>query len=190
VDSGFKDPYNPKSRIFNRSLGGGALLDRGIYPLSFIVDLFGIPNTITAKSVFTDTGVDAHTTTLLEYPNAHATAVASINVITPQDVFVGGTEALVRLPHEWWATTPVAAPTHPGSDMRQALARLEFFAQGREPETWEFPTRARGYEYELAEAARCISEGRTESPTLPLSQSVAIMQIMDEIRRQCGIAFD
>ncbi|MDR1711469.1 MAG: Gfo/Idh/MocA family oxidoreductase [Propionibacteriaceae bacterium] len=173
VDSGYRDPYDPASRIFSRSLGGGALLDRGIYPVSFIVDLFGMPSSITARSIFTDTGVDAHTTALLSYPNAHATAVASINVITPQDVYIGGTDMLVRLAHEWWAPT-----------------RLEFQREGRERDVWEHPTRARGYEYELAEVARCVAEGRTESPTLPVSQSVGIMEILDEIRGQCGITFD
>jgi predicted dehydrogenase len=174
ADMGGRDPYNPDGRMYSPYLGGGALLDRGIYPISWLVDLLGLPGDIHAVAQMTDTGVDGHTAMTLGWParETTATAQASILTITPHLGWLAGTRALVRVPNFWEPT------------------RLEFvFPDGR-VDTWQWEgVRARGWEYMLAAVARSVADGATVNPLMPPEQSVAIMGLLDAVRSQIGLVW-
>jgi predicted dehydrogenase len=174
VDFGYRNEYDPSTRFYNPTVGGGSLLDRGIYSVSWAVNLLGLPEAVSARATLAPSGVDAQVSAILDYPAKQAQALveAAVNVTTPQDAWVSGTKGSVRLLSPFWSPT-----------------QLEIRLPDREPEIWSRPCLARGYEYEIAEVARCISAGQTESAVMPIAETVAIMGVLDEIRAQCGITF-
>ncbi|MDR0592469.1 MAG: Gfo/Idh/MocA family oxidoreductase [Bifidobacteriaceae bacterium] len=170
-DFGFASAYDPTSRFFDPAVGGGALLDRGVYPLYLAADLLGLPERVTASATLAPSGADSQVSAILDYPNGQALIESSMIVTTPQEAWVAGTEAMVRLAGAYWRPTT-----------------LELRSGGK-VEMWSRETLAAGYEYELAEVARRVSDAATESPLMPVSQSVGLMGVLDQIRAQIGVKF-
>lgn len=170
ADFGFRSGINPQGRLFNPELGGGALLDVGIYPISYASMIFDAqPNKIFAAGELGDTGVDYQTSLLFTYRNgANAMLRTAIRVNTEQRARIEGTEGAIDVPDFWHAT------------------RASLFVNGKLEETIEGES---GYHFEAAEVMRCVREGKTESAHLPLKESLAIVQTMDEIRKQIGLSY-
>jgi predicted dehydrogenase len=173
-DFGFRNDFDAASRFYDPAVGGGALLDRGIYSISWVADLLGIPEGVVAKAHLAPSGVDAQFSAVLDYPGklAQATVEAAVNITTPQDAWISGTEGMIRIPSRWW---------QPSS--------LEIHTGDNDIETWSYPVKAAGYEYEIAEVARRVANGEKFSPNMTPEDSVAIMGVLDEIRRQTGVVF-
>ncbi|WP_226925405.1 Gfo/Idh/MocA family protein [Georgenia thermotolerans] len=162
-------------RLLAPSLAGGALLDLGVYPLSFAHSLLGAPATVQAAGVLTDLGVDAYEAITLTYADSRAVAVCGANM---------------------WARSATAAAVV-GTDARVDVAG-EFYRPSAftvtplrgEPWRWEADGLVGGgFEFEAAEVARCIAAGRQESATMPWQDTVEVMEIMDEVRRQLGVVY-
>ena len=167
-------PEDAGHRLFAPSLGGGALLDLGIYPVSFAHFVLGEPSRITAVSDPAFTGVDATTSALLQYPSgAHAVVTTSLAAASNNPAVIYGTEA--RLELDGWFYTPTSF---------RVVAR-----DGTVLESYEPPAGGRGMEHEAIEVDRCLREGLTESPLMPLAETLAVMGTMDEIRRQIGLDY-
>lgn len=163
-------------RLFAPSLGGGALLDLGIYPISFAQLVLGPPSAVTAVSTPAFTGVDATTSAILQYPSgAHAVLTTSLSAKSGNPAVVYGREARIELGLDGWWYFPTSM---------RVVGR-----DGEVLETFESPAGGRGMEYQIAEVVRCIRAGLTESPLLPLDETVAIMGVLDEIRRQIGLDY-
>ena len=165
---------DPSFRLFAPSLGGGALLDLGIYPVSFAHMVFGAPSRITAVSDPAFTGVDRTTSAILQYDNgAHAvltTSLAGASDNPAVDPRHRGTPRARRL--------VLHADVVPGRLARRRGARVVHAAAG-----------GRGMEHEAIEVGRCLRRGLTESPLLPLDETLAVMATMDEIRAQIGLDY-
>ena len=165
---------DPEHRLFAPSLGGGALLDLGVYPLSFAHMVLGTPARITAVSEPAFTGVDKTTSAILQYDDgAHAVITTSLAAASNNPAVIYGTDA--RLELDGWFYTPTS-----------------FRVVGRDGsvlESYEPPAGGRGMEYQAIEVGRCLAEGLTESPIMPLSETLAVMATMDEIRRQIGLDY-
>lgn len=174
ADFGIKPPYNPGSRLFDIKLGGGALLDIGIYPVFLSLLVLGYPDDINASAVIGETGVDESISIIFKYQNG---AMASLNstfrVNTETSAEICGTLGRIKLNRKFFA---------PSS--------LSVFIEGEEVIEHEFSVRMNGYEYEAEEAMRCISEGLTESPYLTLEFTSDLMRLLDEIRRKIGLVYD
>lgn len=167
-------PQDAAFRLFAPSLGGGALLDLGIYPVSFAHMLLGAPTSITAVSDPAFTGVDATTSMVLRYPGgAHAVLTTTLAAAAANRAAVNGTEARIEI--DGWFYQPTSF---------RVLDRA-----GRELSRYAEPDPGRGMQHQAAEVGRCLRAGRTESPVLPLDETLAIMQTMDEIRRQIGLDY-
>ncbi|GAB2464169.1 Gfo/Idh/MocA family protein [Jatrophihabitans fulvus] len=165
---------DPEFRLFAPSLGGGALLDLGIYPVSFAHSVFGTPSDITAVSTPAFTGVDGTTSMVLRYEGGqHAVLTTSLAAASDNPAAVYGTEA--RLEIDGWFYTPTTF-TVTSRD-------------GELIERYETPAGGRGMEHQAAEVHRCLRAGLTESPLLPLDETVAIMEVLDEVRRQIGLDY-
>ncbi len=161
-------------RVFAPELGGGALLDLGIYPLSFASMLLGTPSAIVAAGTPAFTGVDKTTSMLLRYPSgAQAVLTCSLAARSNNPAVIYGTEA--RLEIDGWFYAPGGL---------RVVSRDE-----EELERFDGSVEGRGMQYEAAEAARCLAEGLTQSPLLPLEETMSIMATMDEIRRQIGLHY-
>ena len=158
-------------RLMDPELAGGALLDLGVYPISFIHSILGTPRQVHAEGTRTATGVDETSVTQLAYDRVLAVATTTLRSLTPTRAWVGGTDGLVEFDCGFFA---------PGG----LTVRL-----GSREVRWDGAPTVGGFEFQIAEVARCVAEGRTESEILPLAQSVAVLETMDEIRRQLGVAF-
>lgn len=163
---------DPNHRLFAPELGGGALLDLAIYPISFAHMVLGAPARITAVSTPAFTGVDATTSAIFEYAGgAQALLTSSLAAKSGNPGAIYGTEARVELDGWWYFPTSFRVITHDEEVI----------------ETYETPPGGRGMEHEAAEVVRCLRAGEAESPLLPLDETVAIMGVLDEIRGQIGL---
>jgi predicted dehydrogenase len=161
-------------RLFAPSLGGGALLDLGIYPVSFAHFVFGAPSSVTAVSSPAFTKVDATTSMILRYPSgAHAVLTTTLAAQSANPAVIYGSEA--RLEIDGWFYTPTSF---------RVVSR-----DGEVLESFTSPQEGRGMQYEAAEVNRCLRAGMTESPLLPLDESLEIMGVLDEIRTQIGLDY-
>jgi predicted dehydrogenase len=173
ADFGFRANLDPHHRLFDLSLAGGALLDVGTYGISFASMIFGQPDRISGLATIGETGVDEQSVVILGYPDGQlATITSAIRTTTPQEATVMGTEGFIHLHPFWWKPT-----------------RLTISRPGHEDETLEVPFEGDGYNYEAAEAMRCLREGRTESTLVPLDETLANMETLDKIRAQWGLHY-
>ncbi len=173
ADHGQWFAFDPRHRLFDPALGGGALLDLGIYPLSFASMVLGEPERVTARSTPTSTGVDAQTSVLLEYASgAHALVSTTLRAKTPCRATVVGTDGRIEIDTTFYA--PTTFTVHP---------------RVGEPWRYDEPHEGHGLRHEAAEVARCLALGLTESPVLPLDETIAIMRTMDEVRAQIGLTY-
>ena len=165
---------DPRSRLFAPDLGGGALLDLGIYPVSFASLVLGSPARITAVSDRAFTGVDATTSMIFQYDGgAHAVLTTTLRAASGNPAAIYGTAA--RMEIDGWFYTPTTF---------RVIAR-----DGAELEHFDQPYTGRGLRGQAAEVGRCLRAGLLESPLMPLDETYTIMQAMDEVRRQIGLSY-
>ncbi len=166
---------DPGFRLFDPALGGGALLDLGIYPVSFASMVFGAPTRVTAVSDRAFTGVDATTSVILQYEDgAHSVLTTSLEVAGPNRAVIVGTEARIEIDSVFYAPTTFTLIGRDGT-VRERFDQPQ--AEGR------------GMQHEAAEVMRCMRAGKLESDVLPLHETLAIMETLDEIRRQIGLVY-
>lgn len=165
---------NAEHRLFAPSLGGGALLDLGIYPVSFASMVLGQPDVVTARSTKAFTGVDAQTSVISDHVGgAEAVLTTTLLARSPTRAAIVGTEARIEIDPVWYQPTSFTVVSRDG----QVLER------------YDEPRIGHGLRYQAAEVVRCLRAGETESPILPLDESLSIMRTMDEIRRQIGLTY-
>jgi len=179
-DFGVRSQPAPTHRLLNPELGGGVLLDLGIYPLAFAAFVarhagLGLrPTAIQAAGVLASTGVDAQTAIQLSYAgDAHAELFTTMLAETAQTGTVAGSLARVELGPKSFTPTSVT------------------FVAGEQRLTWD-DNRIQGHAglcFQAAAVARYVTEGLTESPLLPLDETIATLETADEVRRQVGVVF-
>lgn len=174
ADFGFAAPFDPAKRLFNKQLGGGSLLDIGIYPLFWSYYVLGMPQAIKASATFGQTGVDEQCGMILTYPNGELAVLDStLRTRTGCDAYIYGTGGLIRV--------------HPRWHESQGLT-LE--RDGREPEPMTFERTTFGYNYEAAHVMQCLDDGLIESPLWSLNDSVNLMSLLDAVRAEAGIFYN
>lgn len=174
ADFGFRTGVNPEGRLFNPALGGGGLMDVGIYPISFASMVFGgQPDRIAALAEIGETTVDEQAAMVFGYhTGALATLWTAIRTTTPQEATILGTDGRIRIESPFW-------------DAKKATLEVN----GKDAVQIE-PTRdGNGYNYEAIEVGQCLRAGKLESDTMPLDETLAIMKTMDTIRDQVGVKY-
>ena len=173
VDFGFRADPDPASRLFAPGLGGGALLDVGVYCVSFASMVLGRPSGSVGIPHLGETGVDEQTSVVLEHAGGRlANLSIGIRTTTPQEATIMGTEGYVRIHAPWW---------RPKS--------MTISRPGTEDEYIEAPLSGNGFNYEAAEVMRCLEAGKTESEIMPLDETVSVMRTMDSIRAAWGLKY-
>ncbi|MET1021604.1 MAG: Gfo/Idh/MocA family oxidoreductase [Arthrobacter sp.] len=173
ADLGFPAPYSPASRLWAPKDGGGALLDLTIYPLLWALGTLGFPQTVTATGWLNDDGVDAQNALTLGYHHgAQAQLTSSLLAHGPRTATVAGSQGFLQ---------SVGSINNP----RELLVRVGF----DEARSESFDVVGRGYSYELREVTRCIQQGLTESPVMPLEDSLNTMRLFDGVRAQLGVIY-
>ncbi|MBL7807876.1 MAG: Gfo/Idh/MocA family oxidoreductase [Saprospiraceae bacterium] len=178
VDLGFRMPLDLNSRVFNKSLGAGALLDLGIYPALLVQTLFGKPDpeNICAVAAFTQTDVDESCAFNMQYPNGKlALCHATIAANTSNTAHLYGTEGTLMLHPRWHHTQKLTLSRYDG--------RAESF------EDIEVPYTGRGYHYEAAHVMQCLENGLLESDVVPLSFTLDLVETLDAIRGKIGLEY-
>ncbi|MEC3854357.1 Gfo/Idh/MocA family protein [Paenarthrobacter ureafaciens] len=167
-------PQDPAHRLNDPALGGGALLDLGIYPISFAFDILGTPSAIRASAAMSATGVDRQTAAIFEYPSgAQALVDCELDAASANRAMVIGTDGWIDIEHTWYNPVPFIVHAVDGSVM----------------ERYEQPVNSRGMQFQAAELERLVKEGSTAGTILPPAETVAIMAAMDEIRKQIGLSY-
>ena len=162
---------DPEWRMMNPALGGGALLDLGIYPLSLIHWLWGTPDRVKATGVLTPTGVDLRENISLWYDDRLAMAYADMGAAGKNSLQIVGDQGCLEI-HDWFYTPQDLVVTPTGGQPRVIRGTV-----------------AGGFQYEAAEAARCIVGGRIESRSMSWAATVEVLEIADEVRRQLGVVY-
>ncbi len=173
ADFGFRMAPDPAHRLFDPALGGGALLDIGVYLVSLSSMVFGPPTEIRSLAQIGPTGVDHAMALLLGHGEGRfAQLSASISMPTPQTATLVGDAGWITLQSPWWKATTLT------------VAR-----EGSEPETIDAPFLGNGYTHEAAEAMRCLRAGELESPGMPLDETIAVMETLDRVRAEWGLRY-
>jgi len=172
ADFGFRTQFNPEGRLFNPALGGGGLLDVGVYPVSLAFMLFGTPARITSTVHLGDTGVDEQAAWLFGYEGGQIAVMSSaIRTTTPHEAVISGTKGIIRIPDWWHADRLILQPA------------------GQPDETLHIPFEGNGYNYEAIEVMNGLKAGKLESDVMSLDETRAVMSAMDTIRAQWGLKY-
>ena len=172
---GWKSPFDLSSRLFDKELGGGILLDGGVYPISLASHFLGTPDRITSLAHMAPSDVDDQAGVLLSYPSgALASVVFSVRVTPHAIATLVGTEGRIEIHEDW----------HKPEGLTVQLA-------GKNAEVYDFTLdEGNGYQYEAVHVMECLRAGRTESDIMPLDETLSIMQTLDTIREQWGLTYD
>ena len=173
VDFGFRADLDPASRLFDPALGGGALLDVGVYCVSLASMVLGRPTEAVGLSHLGETGVDEQASIVLKHEGGRlANLSIGVRTETPQEAAIMGTDGYVRIHSPWWRPVSMTV-SRPGGD----------------DETVEAPVSGNGFGYEAAEVTRCLERGETESTVMPLDETIAVMRTMDGLRAAWGLEY-
>ena len=173
---GFKPPEPVSPRLFEPALGGGSLLDIGIYPVFLVQSILGVPDSITAKMDPAHTGVDEQCSMVFHYKNgmtANLFSTLASNLETDADIF--GTKGRIRLTNRFYEPS-ATIQYYPDIITSRTIIPIE-------KETgW-------GYQHEIRHVNECLQKGLTESPVWCLDETLSLMQTLDAIREGMGLRY-
>jgi predicted dehydrogenase len=172
ADFGFRRPVDPVHRHFAPALGGGALLDLGIYPIQLSALVLGPIERVVADGVVGETGVDEVVTALLHHPGDRLGVVkAALRVGMTCTARIAGTEGAIDLPAMMHCPNSLTVSNAGG------VEHIDASYDGN------------GLRFEIDEVHRCLAEGRTESSIVPLDESIALATTLDTIRAELGVVY-
>ncbi|MCY2686657.1 Gfo/Idh/MocA family protein [Salinimicrobium sp. TH3] len=172
ADFGFDAPFDENGRLFRKSLGGGSLLDIGIYPVFLALHTLGVPENIEANAKLGTTEVDENCDVYFRYPNgAKAELKSSITEKTPTTAEFELEKASIRISSRWHEPSTVSITT----------------AEGTISKT--FDVASYGYEYEAKHIQEMLRKGRIESNVMTPEKSLELITVLDEIRKQIGLEY-
>ena len=167
-------PSDPTHRLNALELGGGALLDLGIYPISFAWDILGEPLSVAASARLGDTGADTEVATVMAHSSgALSTSLSASRAAGPNTASVIGTDARIDIDRVWYSPTTFRVVGPDGTVLEEFRSVVD----------------GRGMQYQALAAERLLAEGRTDSDVLPIDETVAIMATLDEIRELVGVRY-
>jgi predicted dehydrogenase len=174
ADFGFMVPFDPASRLYNIQLGGGSLLDVGVYPLFLCLLLLGKPDNIKSFAHLSSTGADETINAIMYYNNGCMAAIhSSIIAQSPITADISGTKGTISLQKPWYKGTEIIIQQY-----------------GNASRNIPVPYTGNGFEYEITEVMNCLDKGLAESSLLPTGFSLQMSKLVDEICHQCNIRYE
>jgi len=170
ADFAFHIP-NPGGRMIDINLGGGSLLDMGVYPIFLSYIILGKPEKVLASANFFDSGADKQTSIILHYKQAQAILHSSFVSPSNMQATISGTDGRISL-HPIWHETQ-------GYSLIQNNHKVDFY----------HPTKGKGFTYEIEECHKCIENNQIESSCWSHQNSLELIAIVDEVRKQTGLKF-
>ena len=174
ITFGYDGGYDVNGRLLNPELAGGALLDVGIYPITYAIHMMGkLPEQITSTAYLGQTRVDEVNSISMRFEGGTIAMLGSaVTVNMHNQAIIAGDQGRIVVPDFWKAES----------------AEL-YNKNGELVKTFEMPFVANGYEYEAEEVNACLREGKKESDLLPLADTLEIMKLMDNIRKEWGLTY-
>jgi predicted dehydrogenase len=173
ADFGFKADWDPQWRVYNKSLGGGSLLDIGIYPIYLSLLLLGNPVDIKAMARMSETEVDTFVAMLFDFRNGEKAVLEStVEADTPTEAYIYGEKGTIKLHTRFHHTTRITLIPH--HDQEQ---------------TYEIGYRGNGYYHEIKEVSECIGQNSTESELFSHNDSLNLIATMDAVRKEIGLDY-
>lgn len=173
ADFGFAAPHDLKSRLFDKALGGGAVMDVGIYPISLATIILGEPIGTKAIVKQTATGVDEYANIILQYANGQtAQAICSIGFNTFIEAEIIGTKGRIKINSPWFKATDFTLHLNDGSI-----------------EVYSMPHLSNGFEHEILEVIYCLDNGQLQSNKVPHQLTLSISKIMEEVLNNAGVIY-
>lgn len=184
ADHGVCFPFDPKHRLYAPELAGGALLDLGVYPISFVQFLLGNPTRIRAAGSATPTGVDSNDAAIFEYEDGKgALALLSFGSLSssPITAAICGTKGRIEMRRQFYRPSDFTVYYNDGSTFEYVSKTHERYDRGIDG--------LYGMHFEAAEVQRCLDAGKLESAVMPWKDTLAVMKIMDDIRQQLDFRY-
>ncbi|MBD1261761.1 Gfo/Idh/MocA family oxidoreductase [Maribacter polysiphoniae] len=160
-----------EGRLLNPDLGGGSLLDIGIYPVFLSYLLLGMPETIKSSSKFYKTGVEIQTSMIFDYPKAQAILYSGLTSESKMEAEISGSTGSIFLNGQWH------------------IAQGYSLKKGKQIDAVELPTPGNGYTYEIEEVNSCLRKGKLQSDLWSHQNSLDLAELLETIRVQNGIKF-
>jgi predicted dehydrogenase len=200
ADLGFPFDFKAESRFFDPCLGGGTLLDLGVYPLALAVQLLGKPATIASQAIIGESGVDEHTSITLGYPEQLANISCSFRTLASNDADIMGSRGRVHvqapLINPQQLTVTRFTTRAPAGTMRRSRThglashipytrRVYQFTRGLlapGPQRIRKTFAGSGIHFEIEEVQHCLAKGQLESEIMPLGDTLTLMEILDRVR--------
>ena len=173
ADFCFEAPVEMDGRLFNKSLGGGSVLDVGIYPVFLATLILGEPSNIKSVSKITSTGVDEYANIVMQYPNgetAHVLSGISFNSAIEAEII--GTKGNIKIKNPWFKATDFSVQSADGTTENFSMTHL-----------------CNGFEHEIKEVMHCLDDGLLQSNKMPHQLTLSISRILDEVLRQAGVFY-
>ena len=174
ADFGIKADTNPQGRVYNKKLGGGSLLDIGIYPVYLSLLLIGVPIDIKAMARMSETEVDSYCAMLFDYENGEKAILEStFEAETPTEAYIYGNKGRIKM----------------HTRFHQAN-RISLFLNDGSKEVFDIEYKGCGYYHEIEEVTQCLTSGKIESKKLPHSISMNLITLLDQIKQKIGLRYD
>ncbi len=184
AELGFRVDAPPTDRMLDPTLGASALLDMGIYPLTFAHLMLGEAERLSATADLSDRGIDLDVSMTGRYPGgALATMTASMTSFSSRQAAIATDQGRIDLDNFHHPSKAVFTPYVEGRGAWTVEPGPPVEVLGEEPVIGQ------GYGNEIAEVGRCLREGLRESPLVPHAQTLTLMRQMDDVRRQVGVTF-
>jgi predicted dehydrogenase len=172
ADFGFKPVYDPESRVFKKELGGGSLLDIGIYPIFFALTVLGMPEHIEADATFFENGVDSSCKMIFSYNNnVKARLECTFLEKTQNEGIITGDKGILHIHPKFHAPTSFS------------------IVKDGKTETYDFEVSTEGFSYEIEHFSSLLQDGKTESTIMTFNTSEQLITLMDEVRKRIGLVY-
>ena len=173
ADFGFNSPVDLEGRLYNKSLGGGSMMDVGIYPLFFATLLLGEPSLAKAVYKLSVTGVDEYVNVVLQYPDGEtAHLLSSIHFNTAIEAEIIGTKGRIKIKNPWFKAT-----------------YFSVYLADETVQKFSMPHLSNGFEYEIMEVMNCLDKGLVQSEKMPHQLTLLISKIMEDVLVQGGVVY-
>ncbi len=174
-DFAFNAEFNPEKRLYNVDLGGGSLLDIGLYPVFASLATLGKPSEIRTMAEFSTTGAEESILMSFKYPGGQlATLTSSFACHSSVETEFWCEKGILKLNRRWFTPTTISV-------WESSTQKEELIDTGN--------NEGAGYQYEAAHVMQCLDQGKTESDMMPLSFSADLMEILDRVRKDANIVF-
>ena len=173
ADFGFQTDQGPEGRLFNPKLGGGSILDVGIYPIFLALSVLGEPKNIKAFANLNAQKTDDACNMIFDYDDALANLTSSVVCNQPVSATIFGTKGTIKLNRRWHNPTSIT-----------------LLKDSKEVKRFDFNEVGNGMQYQVIDVQNSIKEGRIQSHTMSWDDSLKLHKTMDLVRAEAGVSYD